>query len=234
MNTVVFFLIVLGSLTPAANASKLVPPSESTNKNHYDAFVRLGTEYREKQRKDGVAYMIGGGVSFGAALVLGIQSEEVIPKIGYSLIQALSGAAVYYGASNYFQGDSFTTELDRLQSLEKFLNENKNLSVSERQRILNKLTLSAIQREKTAYFRMKKVRGYVALSTALSSGLTMVFANSRGTGSNITLGFIFLTSTAGAMSDLFFPSKPETLGELFGFNYSALDGSVKGTLTYRW
>jgi hypothetical protein len=202
--------------------------------NYYARFRDMAQEHKSEVQRNGLSYMIGGGIGFGASLAMGITSEEVVPKIGYSLIQTLSAASFYYGAVSYYEGDRLVQEADRLADLDAVLGQDKEIREKNRREALNRLTVQILQEERARLERLRKIRGYVALSTAVSSGLTIALSKSSGTASNLSLGFIMLISTVGAASDLFFSTKPTKMKELFVFEPIIGPGYFQGTVGYKW
>ena len=196
------YLLFILSLTAHASESR------------FDAFQNLAKTHREKISEEGLGYMVGGALGVGISLTLGITSEEPLPKIGYSLIQALSSASIGYGASLYYYGDGFTQEADRLKDLETRLKSGK-MSNEETHKILDDMTTISLKKEIDHYRKMKKIRGYVELTSAAAGIATMSFSKSRSSASNIATGFLVLLSSLGAYGDLLGPDNPKSFQDLY-------------------
>ena len=163
----------------------------------FEQFQLAAVKHRADLDVEGLSYIVGGAVGLTSSLALGITSTEILPKIGYSLIETLSSAAIAYGGILYFNGDDITQEAQKLRDFEVSLSHVMTLSPVQRKKILDESTETGALR---AYYRKKRarqIRAVLELTTAASAGSTMAFSKINGTASNMTLGFIALISSFG-------------------------------------
>lgn len=182
----------------------------------YEEFEEQALEHQKQIELEGLEYTVGGALGFVSSFALGVTSKEIIPKIGYTLIQTLSLGAVTYGATSYFTGDAFTQEAERLRDFAKELSKISNLTPIQKELLLDESTKIAIHRAKRRKAQTRFVRGILELTAATSSATTMILSKASNSSSSITLGFMVLITTLGGISDLFGPvpsedAKPETL-----------------------
>ena len=200
----------------------------------YEAFIRLAELRRKQTREEGISYVIGGGLGLGLSVGLGISSEETVPKLGYSLIQVLSAAAIGHGASLYYHGDSLTVEADRLSGYAAQLAAIKGISEEQRKKLLDEATNQALRAETQRYQRMRKIRGYLELTSAVAGGATIALSKSSGSASNAALGFIVLISLVGAYSDLTGSDTPSTVKELYSIGVDPGPRESRVWVSWRW
>ena len=189
MKKQIVFILFLPMIYSLAQASSLT----------YEQFQERSKLHREDLKIEGLSYIAGGAIGLTTSLVLGITSREVLPKIGYSLIQTLSSAAMAHGGILYFTGDNFTREAEKLASFEQALN---SVPIKERSQIMNEATQAAFNRALERQKSVRRIRGVLEITTALSAGTTLAFSQNNSFGSSLTLGFIILITTIGGVSDL--------------------------------
>ena len=184
----------------------------ANNETAYDLVQKRAEDRHGELQKDGLSYMVGGGLGLASSLALGISSTEIFPKLGYSLIQGLSSAAIAYGGILYFTGDEFTREAEKLRDLSTLLAKTPNLTVAQREKILDEATRLAVHRATERKRSVKRIRETLEFTTAASAGATMAFSKNSSMASNVTLGFIFLVTAAGGVSDLLSADAKEDVG----------------------
>lgn len=199
----------------------------------YEEMVRLSGQRASVVRQEGVNYMVGGGLGLGLSVALGVRTKEALPKIGYSLIQVLSAAAIAHGASLYYQGDGLTQEGERLQIFAREL-EAKGVPGPQRKKILDSVTDELIRKEIARYRELRKIRGYLELTSAAASGVTLAFSKSKSSASSSALGFIILISLVGAYTDLLGPTDPSSMQELYSLDILPSPERVDVAWTYRF
>lgn len=206
----------------------------------YQCLSHWQSLYREKIKKEGIAYMAGGSLGFAGSLTLSLRSEDPLSKIGYSLMQVLSVAAVGHGASQYFQGDELTDEIERLDRLSTILAKEK-LSILDREKILDQAAFAALEAKWKKRKKMRRVRGYLELATAVSAGSSILFAKKNTAASTTAMGFIGFVSLAGAISDLWLgkdeelnPLKKIALDSRPELGAHVTDREQKLILSWRW
>ena len=161
--------------------------------------------------------MVGGSLGLASSLALGVTSKEVIPKIGYSLIQALSSAAIAYGGILYFTGDDLTREAANMREFSDLLALDRKITLAQRQTLLDAATSNSLRRGLEQRAVTRKLRGDLELITAASAGITLAFSQPSSTASNLTLGFIVLVAGIGGASDLLTEEGPANLNRVDGF-----------------
>ncbi len=207
--------------------------ASAENGGHYNMFLDLAGKHAEQVHQDALSYMVGGGLGLGLSVALGITSKEPFPKLGYTLIQVLSAAAVAHGASLYFHGDGLTQEEERLRQFAKQM-EAARVPVEQRKRILDSTTMETIRAEMVRYRQLRRIRGYLELTSAVTSGLTLGFSKSGGSASGSALGFIILISLVGAYSDLAGSGNAESMHELYSFDIAPVPKGMEFAWSYSW
>lgn len=206
----------------------------NTAANRYETFRAAAERHKQKAKEEGLAYMVGGGTGLALSVGLGIHSKDAFPKVGYSLIQVLSAASVAHGAVLYYQGDGFVTEAERLRLMEAQLAGQKNISAEERKEIMNQLVAQTIRAEVQRYKQARRIRGYLELTTTVSSGLTLALSKTRSSATSTALGFIALISLVGAYNDLLGSGNPESIEELYAFDVLPRERGGEVAWTMRW
>ncbi|MBS1985503.1 MAG: hypothetical protein JST16_15160 [Bdellovibrionales bacterium] len=168
----------------------------------YDELKNFSSRYEDRIRQEGLSYMVGGGLGLAASVGLGIRASELVPKIGYSLMQVLSSAALVHGSVLYYVGDGFTNQMDSLHALDLNLKKQASLSNAQRAAIMNAEIESIIEREQDRRRRTRQIRGALELATAGSAAASLAFANVRSSSSDLVLGFIVIVSASGGAADL--------------------------------
>jgi hypothetical protein len=217
-----FLLLFFALLSPCAHAAV-----------RYEDLVRVADEQNARVKQEGIDYAIGGALGLGLSVGLGIQTKEALPKLGYSLIQVLSAASVAHGASLYYQGDGLTREGDRLRVYAAEL-EKQGVPAEKRKAILDGATTELVRREIARYRELRKIRGYLELTSAGASGLTLALSKSKSTASSTALGFIILISLVGSYSDLLGPTDPDSMKELYAFSIAPEPHRVSVAWNYRF
>ncbi len=133
--------------------------------------MKISEQHQAKVKQDGVNYAVGGTIGLALSVGLGIRTKEALPKIGYSLIQVLSSAAIAHGASLYYQGDGLTQEGDRIKTFAAEL-DRQGLTPAQKKKILDQVTTELVRKEIARYRELRKIRGYLELTSAVASGLT--------------------------------------------------------------
>lgn len=176
----------------------------------YESAQKDAEAHQKTLEIEGLGYMIGGGLGLASSLTLGITSEEVVPKLGYSLMQTLSSAAIAYGGIIYFIGDDTTHEAQKLRDFANILNKQTNLTPAQKQKVLNDATAAFAARAEQHRYRVRKIRGALELTTAAAAAATLAFSKTSGSSTNVSLGFILLISLTGGISDLLGAHEPTT------------------------
>lgn len=216
-------LLLLALLEPSAHAAV-----------RFDDLQRVSNEQAQKIHQEGLDYAIGGALGLGLSVGLGIQSKEALPKVGYSLIQVLSAAAIVHGAALYYQGDGLTQEGERLRTFAAEL-ERQGVPAEKRKLILDASTAELVKKELARYRELRRIRGYLELTSAAASGLTLGLSKSKGTASSTALGFIILISLVGSYSDLLAPTDPTSLTELYtAWDIKPAPGRVEVSWAYHF
>lgn len=200
----------------------------------YEDLVKLSEQHQARVKQDGINYALGGTIGLGLSVGLGIRTKEALPKLGYSLIQVLSSAAIAHGASLYYQGDGLTREGERLKVFAEEL-DRQGLSAAQKKKILDQVTTELVRKEITRYRELRKIRGYLELTSAVASGLTLGLSKSKSSASNSALGFIVLISLVGAYSDLLGSgATPETMKELYSWSIAPSPDQVHVAWGISW
>jgi len=195
----------------------------------YVQYEQFAEAHQKKIQIEGYTYILGGGIGLGTSLALGIASDDAFSKIGYTLIEALSSASIFYGATLRSVGDDITQQAEILRAFDLYLSKSRGINDLERLRISDEAT-HHIQRVAIEHTRkIKRTRGYLELTTAASCLLSLGLSKTSTTPSNVGLGFIFLISTAGGLSDLL--GQDQATGLELGL---ALQSSPELTLSLRW
>jgi hypothetical protein len=218
--------LVFAMLVPSASF-----PAEGGGQ--YALFLERADKHAEHVHQDALSYMVGGGLGLGLSVGLGISSKEPFPKLGYTLIQVLSAAAVAHGASLLYHGDGLTQEEKRLRLFAKQM-EDAKIPAEQRKRILDSTTRETIRAEMARYRQLRRIRGYLELTSAATSGLTLAFSKSGGSATGSALGFIILISLVGAYSDLTGSGNAESMQELYAFDIAPLPEGMKIAWSYSW
>lgn len=206
----------------------------SAKESAYEKFQKKAEDHRVETTKEGMSYMVGGSLALVTSLTLSIDSQEVFPKIGYSLIHTLSSAAIAYGAILYYTGDEFTREAEKLKDFNESVQKISNLSPEQKQRLVDETTYSSYLRAKERRATAKRIRGILELVSAASSGTTLAFSKTRGAATGLTLGFIILISTVGGITDLLSSDDPSHFQEVFTSQVDPVNQSVSVGLNFKF
>jgi hypothetical protein len=211
------FLLLLCALSIASPARAGV---------NYEDLIKLSEDENTRGKREGIDYVVGGALGLGLSVGLGISTHEALPKVGYSLIQVLSATSIAHGASLYYQGNGLTQEGERLKVFSREL-ERAGIPVAERKKILDAATTELVRQEVARYRELRKIRGYLELTSAAASGVTLGLSKSKSSASSTALGFIILISLVGAYADLLGPSDTASMNDLYSFQIKPAPGYLE-------
>lgn len=168
----------------------------------YDAFMRRAMQQYEQNSSDGQMYMIAGGVGLATSLGLSIRTDDVMPKVGYAVIQSFSSVIILHGAALYFRGDDVVQKGIELRRLDRLLQRQQTrLTADERKAILDAETVLFEKQLARRNEQLRNIRGLLQLTAATSAASTIVFSQPPPALS-LMLGMLSFGLVVGGIGDL--------------------------------
>lgn len=188
-------------------------PSTRALGGAYSDFQKESLRRDARNEEQGRSYLIAGSLGLATSVGLGVNSRELLPKVGYTLMQALSSAVLVKGARLWYGDDERILAAARLRREAAILTRIPTLSRDARVALMDEATERELALLEARENTLRRAQGAVQLSVAAAAGATIAFSKAQDVSSNIILGFVALATTVGGVSDIFLLEGSSHYGE---------------------